>query len=120
METITIDLGVIDTALNEEFRDATKDYSLKLLRGDNTAIVTGKLVTFNVASNGIIDLDTVNGVVFSIPANETVSKLRIDRILKADPSQIEDDFVTYDLVNEFFEFDGTYTINNIVITFSLV
>ena len=118
MPTITIDLGVIDTALNTEFRDATKDYSLKLLRGDNSQIGTGKLVTFNVASGGVIDLD--DGVVFSIPAGETVSRLTIDRILKSNPAQIESDVVTYDLVNEYFEFDGTYTINNIVITFTLV
>lgn len=105
---MTIDTALLNSALNGIFNGGGRTYSVVLLWEDNPEPESDpETVDFTNASNGSVGF--ASSIFFAVPSGTTVIGLQV----KNDLGSI---LVEETVPDETFATNGTFTINNIIIT----
>lgn len=107
---ISISAGKINTALNNQFNNASRTYTL-YLRGLSEVVLDSQVVDFTAASGGSLGLSSA--AIFAIATGEKVVSLQLKDELNA--------IYFTETLSPQPEYDdnGTYTVNDITITFGV-
>lgn len=103
---------VLNPALDTEFNDGAKTYKIKLLYDGVPSESSPETVTFTGASGGSVGLSS--SVFFAVPSGTSVIGVQVLDNL--------DNVLVEEGINpaEVFSSNGTYTVNNVLVTISEV
>jgi hypothetical protein len=107
---IVINPTGINAALESVFKNVSRTYTL-YLRGLSEVVLDSEVVTFNTASGGSIDL--TSAVIFSVASGSQVVSVQLKDELNA--IYFTETLSPQPTYND----NGTYTINNITITYGV-
>jgi hypothetical protein len=107
---IVINATEINSSLNAVFGNGLRTYTL-YLRGLSEVVLDSEVVTFATASGGSIDL--TSAVIFSVASGSQVVSVQLK-------DELGDIYFTETLIPQpIYNDNGTYTINNITITYGV-
>lgn len=107
---IVINPTNINTALESVFKNVSRTYTL-YLRGLSEVVLDSEVVTFDIASGGSIDL--TSAVIFSVASGSKVVSVQLK-------DELDAIYFTETLSPQpEYDDNGTYTINNITITYGV-
>lgn len=104
---MTIDTLLLNSALDGQFNGGGRTYSVILLYDGSPNESDPETVDFTAASNGSVGF--TSSIFFAVPSGTTVIGLQV-------LNDLNDILIEESVPDETFSSNGTFTINNIIIT----